>query len=82
MDITTSLRPASSRRSSAFARAAVRLEFRARDAKAIEQDDFVDRQPGQLPRRLTKADTSNELALDQLAEAIWQVVDLDESSAA
>ncbi len=42
--IITSMRPVSSRRTP-FARNAVFLAFRARDAKAIDQSDFVDRAP-------------------------------------
>ena len=35
-----------------FAREAVRLEFRARDAKALDQADFRDRHPNRGPRRV------------------------------
>ncbi len=37
-------------RCAGFARAAVFAEFRARDARALDQADFVDRAPGELPR--------------------------------
>ena len=61
------------KRRAAFAKAAVRLEFRGRDAKAVDQDAFVDRQPDQLPRRHTEADANGEIALDQFAKALRQV---------
>ncbi len=35
----------------AFARQAVRLEFRPRDARAIDHDGFVDRKPHERPHR-------------------------------
>ncbi len=47
---TTSTGSAASRQNSTFARAAVYSEFRARDARAIDQADFVDRTPDQAPR--------------------------------
>ena len=34
----------------AFARQAVHLEFRPRDARALDQGNFVDRQPDERPR--------------------------------
>ena len=40
------------RKSTSFARAAVSVEFRGRDARALDQADFVDRRPDQAPRRL------------------------------
>ena len=36
----------------AYARQAVRLEFRPQDAKALDQNDFVDRRTHEVPRRL------------------------------
>ena len=47
----TSVRPASSR-SNAFACSAVYLEFRGRDAKAIDQGTFVDRAPAPITEPL------------------------------
>ena len=41
-----------SKHHAAFARQAVRLEFRPRDARAIDQSGFVDRGPGEAPRAL------------------------------
>ena len=41
-----------SNRRAAYAREAVRLEFRPQDAKTLDQDDFVDRRPHEAPRRL------------------------------
>ena len=52
-------------RATTFARDAVHLEFRGRDAKAIEQGDFVDRVPDQVPRRHTEADAVGALASPQ-----------------
>ncbi len=51
----TPTRSASSRHNSTFARDAVYLEFRHRDARAIDQADFVDRGPGQAPRLYIEA---------------------------
>ncbi len=69
---TTSTRPAASRPNS-FARDAVHLEFRGRDARHLDQAGFIDRAPDQHPRRHIETDADDELALDQLAEAIRQV---------
>ena len=66
----TSTRSASSRPQSDYARSAVFAAFRARDAKAIEQGAFVDRQPGQIPRRHIETDAGREVALDHLAAAL------------
>ena len=41
-----------SKRRTAFARDAVFAEFRPRDARALDRDDFVDRRPEQAPRLL------------------------------
>ena len=79
---TTPTRQAASRLQSDFARAAVYLEFRGRDARAIEQGAFVDRQPDRLPRRRSEVIASGEVALDQLAAALRQVGGDAESSAA
>ncbi len=46
---TTATRPASSRRNS-FARASVFAEFRPRDACALDQGNFIDRDPAPAPR--------------------------------
>ena len=78
---TTSLRPASSRRNS-FARDAVFAAFGPRQARALDQADFQDHAPDQLPRRLTEADASGEVALDQLAAALRLNGDAAEPSAA
>ena len=39
-----------SKRRNAFARDAVFAGFRPRDARALDRDDFVDRQPRERPR--------------------------------
>ena len=39
-----------SKRRTAFARDVVFAEFRPRDARALDRDDFVDRRPHELPR--------------------------------
>ena len=58
---TTSLRRASTRLDRAyqiskhranFARQAVRLEFRARDARSLDRGDFEDRLPHERPRHI------------------------------
>ncbi len=41
-----------SKRRADFARQAVRLEFRPRDARALDQGDFRDRAPNQSPRHI------------------------------
>ena len=41
-----------SKRRAAFARQAVRLEFRTRDARALDQGYFVDRKPNVRPRHI------------------------------
>ena len=69
---TTSTRPVASRRTS-FARDAVRLEFRGRDARHLDQAGFIDRAPDQHPRRHTEANANGEIALDQLAAGLRQV---------
>ncbi len=60
MASTTSLRSASSRRNTDFARAAVRLEFRGRDAKAIDQGEFIDCLPDQAVRRHIETNLGGE----------------------
>ena len=50
-------------RATTFARDAVYLEFRSRDAKAIDQSDFADRMPDQ-------ANAVGALALERLASTI------------
>ena len=77
---TTSARPASSRRNS-FARSAVYLEFRGRDARHLDQAGFIDRAPDQAPRRHIEADAVGALALDQLAATLRQVGDDDSQTA-
>ena len=67
---TTFLRPAASWRNPNFARDAVFAAFRPRQARALDQADFQDRAPDQLPQRHTEAIASGELALDQLAAAL------------
>ena len=67
---TMMTRPAASRRNSAFARAAVFTEFRGRDARAIDQGNFVDRAPDQTPHRRAVTDVGDAFALDQLAAAL------------
>ena len=70
---TTTTCSASSRPSN-FARDAVFAAFRPQQARALDQADFIDRQPDQLPRRLTEADTGvGEVALDHLAKILRQV---------
>ena len=44
-----------SKRRADFARQAVRLEFRARDARALDYEGFVDRGPGEAPRPAPEA---------------------------
>ena len=78
----TSLRPAASRRSSAFARAAVRLEFRARDARALDQDGFTDHSPQQIRCRRSEAIARRQAVLERLAHALRLDDDDAESSAA
>ncbi len=60
-------------RAAAFARSAVRLEFRGRDARHLDQAGFIDRAPDQHPRRHTEANANGEIALDQLAAGLRQV---------
>ena len=48
----TNADPDTAARRSRFAREAVRLEFRTRDARAIDYGGFRDRQPNEAPRRL------------------------------
>ncbi len=67
---TTSPRPASSRPQSDFARSAVFTEFSGRDARALDQADFQDRAPDQLPQRHIEADAGGRISLDQLAAAL------------
>ncbi len=79
---TTTTRPASSRPQSDFARSAVFTEFSGRDARALDQADFVDRDPEQLSRLHTEADASGEIAVDRIAHALRQVGDDVESQTA
>lgn len=67
---TTAPDPQDLERRAAFAKSAVYLEFRGRDARAGDQSSFVDRQPDQLPHRHAEADANGEIALDRLAEAL------------
>ena len=70
---TTMTRPASSRHSSTYARSAVYLAFRGRDARALDQADFVDRAPNQVSRRHTDAIPRWQSVLERLAVALSQV---------
>ncbi len=67
---TTTTRLAASRRNPNHARDAVFAAFRPQQARALDQADFIDRQPDQLPHRRIEPDASGDLALDQLAEVI------------
>ena len=70
---TTPTRPAASRRSSAFARAAVYLEFRGRDARALHQGIFTDRSPQQIRCWRSEAIARRQAVLERLAAALSQV---------
>ena len=72
---TTPTRPAASRRT--FSRSAVYLEFRGRDAKAIDQSAFVDRAPAPPPRRYAEAGVGGAHVIDQFSVALRQV-DVDD----
>ncbi len=67
---TTTTRPAASRRNPNFARDAVFAAFRPRQARALDQADFQDRAPDQLPQRHIEADAGGGISLDQLAAAL------------
>ena len=70
---TTPTRLAASQRNSTFARDAVHLEFRGRDAKAIDQSTFVDRLPNnQVPRLHAEADGGARV-IDQFSVVLRQV---------
>ncbi len=73
---TTPTRPAASRRNF-FARSAVYLEFQGRDAKAIDQSAFVDRDPAPPPRRYAEAGVGGAHVIDQFSVALRQV-DVDD----
>ena len=62
-------------------RDAVFAAFRPQQARALDQADFQDHAPDQLPRRLTEADASGEVPLDQLAAALRLDADDAESQA-
>ena len=71
---TTPTRPAASRHNSDFARAAVYLEFRGRDARHLDQTGFVDRRPDQVPCTCAPPTTTSGAAiLERLAVALSQV---------
>ena len=67
---TTTTPPTASWRSSNYARDAVFAAFQPRQARALDQGDFVDRAPEQLPRRRIETDAGGEIALDRLAEVL------------
>ena len=68
---TTFPRSAASRRNPNYARDAVFAAFRPRQARALNQADFQDRAPDQLPRTCAPpTGTVAELALERLAEIL------------
>ncbi len=76
---TTTTRPAASRRNPNYARAAVRLEFRARDARALDQDGFTDHSPQQIRRWRSEATARRQAILERLAAALLLDADGDDA---
>ena len=54
-----------------FGRDAVYAEFRRRDARAIDHDGFVDRQPGQAPRRIGEVAAKGAKSTGQASLDHW-----------
>ena len=58
------------KRRAAFAKSAVYLEFRVRDARAVDQDGFTDHSPQQIRRWRSEAIARRQAVLERLAAAL------------